>query len=89
MALGSCNGIEGQLYAIRYPDDKGAGGTVEVFSNGHPFGGEHCLLAQIGNKAALADLRNDDFGVTVAVAARKLSLDLGNLAVGTYKDCIG
>ena len=60
-----------------------------MFSNGHVFGGEHRLLAQISNKVGLAGLRRDDFSGIVAVAARKLSLDLSELAIRMYRDYVG
>ena len=72
-ALGSCNGIEGRLHAVKYPDDRSAEVTFEVFSNGRTFGGKRRLLARMSNRLVLADLRRDDFSGIVAVAARKLS----------------
>ena len=50
------------------------------------FDGEHRLLAQTGNRVDPADLRRDDFGRIVAVAARKLALDLSKLAMTLYRE---
>ena len=80
-ALRSRNRIAGRLYVIKYPNNKSPEVRFEVFSNGHTFGGEHRLPAQISNKLVLTDLLKDDFSEIVALAARKLSLDLRKLAI--------
>ena len=88
-ALGPRNRIKGRLYAISYPDDTSAVVTFEVFSSGHVFDGEHRLLAQISNKVALDGLRKEDFGGIVAVAARRLALDLSKLALALCQEYVG
>lgn len=87
--LGPRKWIEGRLCTINYPDDASAAITFGVFSSGHVFDGEHRLLAQISNGVELDDLRKDEFGRIVAVAARKLALDLSRLARRLYREYVG
>ena len=49
----------------------------------------HRLLPQVSKRVNPDDLRKDDFGRIVAIAARKLALDLSRRARALYREYAG